>query len=287
MTEIEPAGGKVYLVGAGPGDPELLTVKAQRLLEAADAVLHDALVNEAILTELPASVAVVDVGKRPGPDGSRTTQAEINDRMVERARAGEEVVRLKGGDPTVFGRGGEEAEHLAAAGVDFEVVPGVTSVVGAPSVVGIPLTHRDHASAISVVTGHETPDKPESALDWDALAATVRNGGTLVILMGVRSLPDNVAALRSAGLPGDCPAAMIERATWEDEQTVTGTLATIVAEAEAGGIQPPAITIVGDVVDVRERVLGHLARGSSERRIPAVSGTGPRDPQAPELTHPP
>jgi uroporphyrin-III C-methyltransferase len=242
------AGGKVYLVGSGPGDPMLLTRKAWSLLEDADFVLHDSLVSDDLLDQLSASVEVVDVGKRP-PD--RTSQAEINDMLVELARDGAAVVRLKGGDPHVFGRGGEEAQYLADADVPFEVVPGVSSAVAAPGVAGIPLTHRDCASSVTVITGHETPDKDESALDWDALADTVVSGGTLVVLMGVRRLSNNVAALREHGVPAETPVAMVQKATWRDEQTVSGTLATIEAEKEAAEVEPPAVTIIGDVVGVR------------------------------------
>lgn len=252
MTDVY--AGTVYLVGAGPGDPELLTVKARRLLDEADVVLHDALVNDELLETCPDSATVVDVGKKPGPDGERTTQEEIHALMVRHAEEGRDVVRLKGGDPMVFGRGGEESEHLAAAGVDFEVVPGITSAIAAPEVAGIPPTHRDHASSLTVVTGHENPTKDESALDWEALADNVSAGGTLVILMGVGRLPDNAAALRERGLPGDTPVAMVERATWDDEFTVTGTLSSIVERSRQVGIEPPAVTVVGDVVGVREQV---------------------------------
>jgi len=251
-------GGTVYLVGAGPGDPELLTVKAYRLLREANAVLTDALVSESILADLPDAVEIVDVGKRPGPDGKRTTQTEINRLMVRRARHGQAVVRLKCGDPTMFGRGGEEAEHLASEGVDFETVPGISSALAAPEVAGIPLTHRDHASSLTVVTGHEDPTKPESALDWDALARTVDAGGSLVVLMGVRRVADYSKALTENGVSPDAPAAMIERATHADEYTITGTLRTLPAEAERVGISPPAATVIGDVVSVRERVLESL-----------------------------
>jgi uroporphyrin-III C-methyltransferase len=247
-------GGEVYLVGAGPGDPELLTVKAYRLLREADAVLHDALVSESILADLPDSVEVVDVGKRPGPDGKRTTQAEINREMVQRARRGEQVVRLKCGDPTIFGRGGEEAEFLAAKGVGFETVPGISSAVAAPEVAGVPLTHREYASSLTIVTGHEDPSKPESALDWEALAKTVSAGGTLVVLMGVRRAAEYCKALAENGLAPETPAAMIERATHEDEYTVAGTVETLPAEADRVGISPPAATVIGDVVSVREQV---------------------------------
>jgi uroporphyrin-III C-methyltransferase len=252
VTDAAP--GTVYLVGAGPGDPDLLTVKARTLIDDADVILHDSLVHEDVVDSCPASAAVRDVGKRPGPDGERTTQAEIHDLLVDSARRGDSVVRLKCGDPTVFARGGEEAESLADAGVPFEIVPGVTSAIAAPGVAGIPVTHRERASALTVVTGHEDPDKSESAIDWDALAATVAAGGTLAILMGVGKLPENVAALEAGGLDPDTPVAMIERATYDDEQVVTGTLATIASEAERAGISPPAVTLVGEVVEVREAV---------------------------------
>jgi len=244
--------GTVYLVGAGPGDPDLLTVKARRLLDSADVVFHDSLVGDGVVDSIPAAVRVEGVGKRA--DGERTPQAEINDRLVREARAGREVVRLKGGDPTVFARGGEEAEHLARHDVPFEVVPGITSAIAAPSVAGIPPTHRDHASALALVTGHEDPTKADSALDWDALSALVEAGGTLVILMGVGRLPDNVAALRTAGVAPETPVAMVERATLSDERVVTGSLDTVVDRAEEAAIEPPAVTVVGDVVGVRETV---------------------------------
>jgi uroporphyrin-III C-methyltransferase len=251
--------GTVSLVGAGPGDPELLTVKARRLLGAADVVLSDSLVGDGVIESIPDDVRVEHVGKRAG--GERTPQAEINDRLVREATAGRDVVRLKGGDPTLFARGGEEAEHLARHGVSFEVVPGVTSAVAGPGVAGVPATHRDHASALAVVTGHEDPTKSDSALDWGALASLVAAGGTLVILMGVGRLPDNVAALREGGVDADTPVAMVERATLPEERTVTGTLSTVVDRARAAGIAPPAVTVVGDVVGVRETV-AHCLGGS-------------------------
>ncbi|QGX95597.1 uroporphyrinogen-III C-methyltransferase [Haloplanus rallus] len=260
--------GTVSLVGAGPGDPDLLTVKARRLLEDADAVLYDSLVSEAIRDLPPASVERIDVGKRG--DGERTTQAAINDLLVRRAAAGDDLVRLKSGDPYVFGRGGEEAEHLAAAGIPFEVVPGITSAVAGPSLIGVPATHRDHASSLTVVTGHEDPTKEEGALDWDALARSVSAGGTLVILMGVGRLPDNVAALRAGGVAPDTPVAMVERASRPDEFAVTGTLDTITDRAREVGIDPPAVTVVGDVVSVRDRVADALRAAGTVRSADAV-----------------
>jgi len=275
--EAEERGpGTVYLVGAGPGDPGLTTVKARRLLEEADAVLYDGLVSEAIRDLPPASVELIDVSKRA--DGERTPQAEIGRLLVRRAAAGDDVVRLNSGDPCVFGRGGEEAEHLASAGIPFEIVPGVTSAVAGPGSAGIPPTHRDHASSVTVVTGHEDPTKADSALDWGALARSVDAGGTLVILMGVGRLPDNAAALRAAGLDPETPAAMVERASRGSAFTVTGTLATIADRAGEVGIDPPAVTVVGDVVAVRGRVSEYLHAAGTPRR----GATGDESPVSTE-----
>jgi uroporphyrin-III C-methyltransferase len=244
--------GTVYLVGSGPGDPDLLTVKARRLLDEADVVLHDKLPGPEILGLIPEAKRE-DVGKRAG--GDRTPQSVTNERLVELAEEGQTVVRLKGGDPFVFGRGGEEAAYLADHGVPFEVVPGVTSAIAGPAVAGIPATHRDHASSVSFVTGHEDPTKDESAVDWEALAAT---GGTIVVLMGVGKLPDYTAALREAGMDADTPVALVERATWPDQRVATGTLDTIVDARDEVGIEPPAITVIGEVAGERERVVEFL-----------------------------
>jgi len=244
--------GTVYLVGSGPGDPDLLTVKAKRLLEEADVVLHDKLPGPDILGLIPEAKRE-DVGKRAG--GEWTPQEYTNRRLVELAEDGQTVVRLKGGDPTVFGRGGEEMAHLADHGVPFEVVPGITSAIAGPEAAGIPVTHRDHVSSVSFVTGHEDPTKEESAVDWAALADT---GGTIVVLMGVGKLPEYTAALRDAGMAPDTPVALIERATWPDQQVATGTLATIVEARDEAGIEPPAVTVIGEVAGERERVLKFL-----------------------------
>ena len=235
--------GKVYLVGSGPGDPELLTVKARRLLGEADVILHDKLPGPDILAEIPEAKRE-DVGKRA--HGEDTSQEYINERLVELARDGETVVRLKGGDPTVFGRGGEEMLYLADHGIDFEVVPAVTSAIAGPEVAGIPITHRDHASSVTFVTGHEDPTKAESAVDWKALATA---GGTIVVLMGVTRLPEYTAALVEAGMDPETPVALVERATWDAQQVATGTLE---------GIEPPAITVIGGVAGTRERVVDFL-----------------------------
>jgi uroporphyrin-III C-methyltransferase len=201
--------GVVYLVGAGPGDPGLMTLRAAELIASANVVLHDRLIPPGALGEARQDAELIDVGKRPG--SAQMSQGEIERLMVERARAGRSVVRLKGGDPFVFGRGGEEAEALAAAAVPFEVVPGVTAGVAAPAYAGIPLTHRDDASAVAFVTAHEDPDKDGSLLlDWEALA---RFPGTLVLYMGVKRLPEVVERLVGAGRDAGEPAAAVERGT--------------------------------------------------------------------------
>lgn len=254
MTEpADTADGMVYLVGAGPGDPELLTVKAKRLLENGDVVLHDKLSGPNILDQIDAD-RLEDVGTRG--HGDTTPQSYVNERMVELAREGKTVVRLKGGDPTVFGRGGEEMRYLADHGVPFEVVPAITSAIAGPEVAGIPVTDRNHASTVSIVTGHEDPEKAESAVDWEALANT---GGTIVVLMGVTRLPDYTDSLVDAGLAPETPVAMVERATWPDQQVVTGTLDSIVGAADDAGIEPPAITVIGEVAGTRDTALEFLA----------------------------
>ncbi|WP_096390263.1 uroporphyrinogen-III C-methyltransferase [Halopenitus persicus] len=253
----DEAPGKVYLVGSGPGDPELLTVRAKRLLETADVVLHDKLPGPEIIESIPEEKRE-DVGKRA--DGEWTPQEYTNRRLVELAREGRTVVRLKGGDPFVFGRGGEELEHLAAAGVPVEVVPGITSAIAGAGVAGIPVTHRDHASSVSFVTGHEDPTKEDSAVDWEALAAT---GGTIVVLMGVGKLPEYVAELRSAGMAPETPVALVERATWPDMRVATGTLETIVSVRDEAGIEPPAITVIGEVAASRDRVIDALENANA------------------------
>jgi len=240
--------GVVHLVGSGPGDPELLTLKARRLIDEADVVLHDKLPGPEIIETIPDGKRE-DVGKRAG--GERTSQAYTNERLVELARSRKQVVRLKGGDPFVFGRGGEEAAYLAEHGVDFRVVPGVTSALAGPALAGIPATHREHASSVSVVTGHEDPTKDESTVDWDALAATQ---GTIVVLMGVGKLPEYTKALREAGMSGETPVALVERASRPDERVATGTLETITRVADRENVEPPAVTVIGDVAGERDRV---------------------------------
>src|SRR6056297_273533 len=258
MPEAEPSVGMVYLVGSGPGDPELLTVKAKRLLANADVVLHDKLPGPEILGEIPEAKRE-DVGKRA--DGEWTPQEYTNRRLVDLAEAGNTVVRLKGGDPFVFGRGGEEMEHLAANEIPFEVVPGITSPIAGAGVAGIPVTHRDHVSSVSFVTGHEDPTKAESAVDWAALAAT---GGTLVVLMGVGKLPLYIEALVDAGMDPDTPVALVERATWPNMRVASGTMETIVDVRDERGIEPPAITVIGEVAATREAVVEFLRNRSDD-----------------------
>jgi uroporphyrinogen III methyltransferase / synthase len=238
--------GRVFLVGAGPGDPALLTVRAVELIASADAILYDRLVPDGVLDATEAEL--VYVGKQPG--GSRE-QASIEEELIKRAQRGQTVVRLKGGDPLVFGRGGEEAEALKAAGIAFEVVPGITAGIAAPAYAGIPVTHRDAASAVAFVTGHEDPEKPESAIDWDALA---RFPGTLVFYMGVRALPRIAEALIAAGRDPDEPAAVIERGTMPGQRTVASVLRAVSGEAARAGVRPPSITVVGPVAALRDRL---------------------------------
>ena len=239
----------VYLVGAGPGDPGLMTRRSIELIARADAILYDRLIPPGALDGARAGAELHYVGKQPGLGAME--QDEINALLVRLGGEGREVVRLKGGDPFVFGRGGEEAQALAEAGVPFEVVPGVTAGVAAPAYAGIPVTHRDDASAVAFVTGHEDPLKPESALDWDALA---RFPGTLVLYMGMKNLPGIARQLVSAGRAPDEPVAVVERGTLPGQRAVEGTLADIAERVADAGVRPPAITLVGPVARLRERL---------------------------------
>lgn len=239
----------VYLVGAGPGDPALLSSRAVELIATADVIVYDRLVPAEALGLSRPGAELVYAGKQGG--GESTSQAEVERLLLEHGGAGRMVVRLKGGDPFVFGRGGEEAEVLRDAGIEFEVVPGVTAGVGASAYAGIPVTHRELASAVAFVTGHEDPGKDESALDWNALAAFP---GTLVVYMGVRQLGAIAARLIAAGRPASEPAAVIERGTTSAQRVVTGTLQTIAARAAEELIGAPAIAVLGEVVALRERL---------------------------------
>jgi uroporphyrinogen III methyltransferase / synthase len=241
--------GTVYLIGAGPGDPGLITVKGLELIRSADVVVYDYLAAEQLLQEARPEAELVYVGKK-GKDHT-LEQIQINDLLVEKARQGKTVARLKGGDPYVFGRGGEEAEELVAAGIPFEVVPGVTSAVAAPAYAGIPVTHREHASMVTFITGHENPGKEESALDWEVLA---RNPGTLVFLMGVRNLINISESLIKQGKSPDTPAALIRWGTTPQQVSLVSRLADMPEEAKQRGIKPPAVLVVGSVATLRDRL---------------------------------
>lgn len=241
--------GVVYLIGAGPGDPGLITVKGLDCLKLADVVVYDYLANPALLQQARPTAEVVYVGKSAG--NHAVPQDDINQLLVNEARAGKTVARLKGGDPFVFGRGGEEAEALVEAGIPFEVVPGVTSAVAAPAYAGIPVTHRDYASTFAVVTGHEDPTKDVTNLDWEALAKGV---GTLVCLMGVSNLPAIVDQLLKHGRPKDTPVALIRYGTMAAQQTISGTLENIVERVRQASLKPPAVIVVGDVVSLRGKL---------------------------------
>ncbi len=242
--------GTVYLVGAGPGDPGLITVRGLAALRAAEVVVYDRLgVSPALLDFAAGSVELIFAGKSARRHAM--TQAQINRLLVSKARAGKTVVRLKGGDPFVFGRGGEEAEALAVARIPFEVVPGVTSATAGPAAAGIPVTHRDMAASVAIATAHEAPGKAGSRLDWEALG----RADTVVLLMGVERLSDVAKALMKAGKRASTPAAVVESATLPTQRTVTAPLSKIAAAARRAGVQPPAVTVVGDVVRLRD-VLG-------------------------------
>ena len=254
--------GVVYLVGAGPGDPGLMTARSLALIASAETIFHDRLIPPGALAGARADAELVYVGKQPGVPS--VPQEEIGERLIEAARAGKSVVRLKGGDPFVFGRGSEEGEALRAAGVDFEVVPGVTAAVAATAYAGIPVTHRDDASAVAFVTGHEDPGKDETALDWEALA---RFPGTLVFYMGVKNLERNARALIEAGRDAAEPAAAIERGTMDGQRTVAATLGTIAAAVAEEGVRAPALIVVGEVVERREALAWLERRPLHGRRV--------------------
>jgi uroporphyrinogen III methyltransferase/synthase len=257
--------GRVCFVGAGPGDPGLMTARALELVAAADVILHDRLIPAEALAGARADALSLCVGKEGG--GPSVAQEDIEALMLEHALAGKLVVRLKGGDPFVFGRGGEEALALCAAGIDFEVVPGVTAGVAAAAYAGIPVTQRGIASAVALVTAHEDPDKGGSAIDWNALAAFP---GTLVFYMGVRQLERLTAQLIAAGRPPSEPAAIIERGTLPEQRTILATLETLAAEALAADVRAPAVTIVGEVVRLGEQ-LEWRGRGALAGRTVVVT----------------
>jgi uroporphyrinogen III methyltransferase/synthase len=238
--------GAVYLVGAGPGNAGLLTLRGAELLRRADVIIYDLLVNPALLRLARENAEIISRGKR-----TEFSQEQINELMISKAREGKTVVRLKGGDPYIFGRGGEEAEALAAAKIHFEVVPGVSSIIAVPNYAGIPLTHRDYCSSFTVFTGHENPDNPKANLRHDQIA---KIPGTKVVLMGTENLGDWTKSLIANGMPPEMPVAIIESGTLGKQKSVSGTLATIAKLAAEEKVSPPALTILGDVVKLRGKL---------------------------------
>ncbi|MDD9303729.1 MAG: uroporphyrinogen-III C-methyltransferase [Desulfobacter sp.] len=241
--------GKVTLIGAGPGDPGLLTIKAKECIETADVVVYDYLASPYLLEYARKDAQIIYVGKKGGDH--TLTQDKINLLLVDKAKAGLNVARLKGGDPFVFGRGGEEAQELLEYGISYEVIPGVTSAISAPAYAGIPVTHRDHTSFVSFITGHERPDKKGSRMQWDVFA---KSDATLVFLMGVKNLGNIVKNLMANGKPGDTPVALVRWGTTTRQQTVTGTLDTIVQVVKEAKLKSPAIIVVGHVVSLRKEL---------------------------------
>ncbi|MFO1511339.1 MAG: uroporphyrinogen-III C-methyltransferase [Verrucomicrobiota bacterium] len=265
--------GTVYLVGAGPGDPGLLTLRGAELLKRADVVIYDLLVNPELLQHVRTGCELISRGKRQD-----VSQDELNALMVAKAREGKCVVRLKGGDPYIFGRGGEEAEALVKAKIPFEVVPGVSSITAAPNYAGIPLTHRDHTSNFTVFTGHEGDDKSTSALDFDQIA---RISGTKVILMGITHLPELTQALLTRGLAAETPVAIVQWGTWGRQKSIVGKLGTIEKLAAREHITPPALTVIGDVVKFRDKLNWFEQRPLFGQRVVVTRSRA----QAGELSH--
>lgn len=240
-TRSHHTKGRVYLIGAGPGDPDLITVRGANVLKEADVIVYDRLANPELLSLAPENSEHIYVGKRPGKPS--VSQQQINHILITRAQAGKKVVRLKGGDPFVFGRGGEECEALKSENIPFEVVPGISSALAAPAFAGIPLTHRETARSFTVVTGH-TISGTDTFENWDYLVHT----DTLVVLMGMRTLPALAVKLISNGREADTPVAVIEKATYRDQKVVTGTLSTIAEKAEH--LSPPATIVIGELASM-------------------------------------
>ena len=253
---------KVYLVGAGPGDPGLITVKGKKCVQTADVIIYDYLASPALLKYARKSAELIYVGKKGGEH--TLSQDQINDLIVEKAKTGVTVTRLKGGDPFIFGRGGEEAEVLFKAGLPFEIVPGVTSAIAAPAYAGIPLTHRKLTSTLAFVTGHEDPTKEETSINWQALATGI---GTLVFFMGVKNLPQITRQLMDQGKSPDTPVALVRWGTTPSQVTVSGTLETIVEKVRTAGLKAPALIVVGDVVNLRSTLKWFEKRPLLGKRI--------------------
>jgi uroporphyrin-III C-methyltransferase len=258
--------GKVYLVGSGPGHPDLLTIRAAELLKTAEVIVYDRLVQDEVLALAKPSAEKIFMGKPLGRHCSR--QDEIHDLLLRKAREGKTVVRLKGGDPFLFGRGGEEAEYLAEHGIPFEVVPGVSSCLSAPLSAGIAVTHRDRASSVAIVTGHQASEH-EDRVDWQALSKV----DTLVVLMGIHNIEHITRKLMAAGLAPDTPAAIIQMAFWESECVIASTLGAIAEDVRRAAIEPPATLVIGEAVRLREKLKHH------QRHLGQLTG---RDP----LIHP-
>ncbi|WP_274362603.1 uroporphyrinogen-III C-methyltransferase [Paenibacillus thermotolerans] len=254
--------GKVYLVGAGPGDPKLITVRGLEAVKKADVIVYDRLASPKLLLHMKPGAEKVFVGKLP--DKHMMKQEDINRLLVRLAEEGKTVARLKGGDPSVFGRVGEEAETLAAAGIEFEIIPGITSSIAVPAYAGIPVTHRDFTSSFSIVTGHEYPNKTYNRVDWDHLA---KASGTLIFLMGVANIGNITAELISGGMKQSTPVALIRWGTWMEQETLTGSLSDIADKVKSSGFSSPAVIIVGDVVKLRDKISWFEKRPLFGRRI--------------------
>ncbi len=261
--------GKVYLIGAGPGDPGLITVKGLECVKKADVIIYDYLANERILDHRRPDAELIYVGKQ----GSRHTlpQNEINSLIVKKAKEGKIVARLKGGDPFIFGRGGEEAEELVDTGIPFEVVPGVTAATAVPTYAGIPLTHREHTASVAFVTGHEDPTKEESKVHWDRIATGI---GTLVFFMGMKNLQNIVDNLVLHGRNPDTPVALIQWGTRTDQRVVTGSLSDIVAKVKEAKLGPPAIIVVGEVVRLRQKLNWYESKPLFGKRVVVTRSRG-------------
>ena len=258
----DKAKGMVYLIGAGPGDPDLITVKGKECLKKADVIVYDYLVNESLLSMVRKDAEIIYVGKKSGLP--TISQKEINSLLVEKAGKDLTVARLKGGDPFIFGRGGEEAMELSKAGITFEIVPGVTSAAAVPGYAGIPLTHRDFASTVCFITGHEDPTKEMSGINWDALT---KCSATLIFLMGIGNIEKIARKLTENGMPSHSPVAVIGSGTMPTQRTITGTLANISQKVKDAALTPPGVIVVGDVVNLREHLNWFESRPLFGKRI--------------------
>lgn len=251
--------GKVVLVGAGPGDPDLLTVRAVERIKSGDVIVYDRLIQQGVLALAKPSAEKIYMGK---PHGHHTLQSEIHTVLVEKAREGKTVIRLKGGDPFLFGRGGEEVEYLAEHRIPFEVVPGVSACLSAPLSAGIAVTHRGASSSVAIVTGHNAEGNGDR-VDWDAVARF----DTSVFLMGVHNVDAIAHKLMEAGRSAVTPAAMIQMAYWDGGHVIIGTLATIAADVKRAGVEPPATLVVGEVVRLREKLQQMIASGMEQKEV--------------------